>query len=109
MSKTKTIPQQNPGEDGQKMGKVCGNEQDQKNSATKPRERGLEKRNNLRKWARPKQFRNKTPEKTARRWEKFAEMSKTRRIPQQNPGEDGQRKEKTCGNEQKLKVSAINP
>ena len=39
----------------------------------------------------------------------FAEMSKTRRIPQQNPGEDGQRKEKTCGNEQKLKVSAINP
>ena len=36
-------------------------------------------------------------------------MSKTRRIPQQNSGKDGQRKEKICGNEQKLKVSAINP
>ena len=36
-------------------------------------------------------------------------MSKTRRIPQQNPGKDGQRKEKICGNEQDQKNSAINP
>ena len=49
MSETKRIPQQNPGKDGQRKEKICGNEQDQKNSAIKPRERRLEKRKNLRK------------------------------------------------------------
>ena len=44
MSKTRRIPQQNSGKDGQRKEKTCGNEEDQKNSATKPRERRLEER-----------------------------------------------------------------
>ena len=64
MSKTKRIPQQNPGKEGQRKEIICGNEQEQKNSATKPRERRLEKRKNLRKRAKTEGFRNKPLETT---------------------------------------------
>ena len=64
MSKTKRIPQQNPGKDGQRKEKTCGNEQDKKNSATKLRERRPEKRKNLRKRAKTEGFRNKPLETT---------------------------------------------